>query len=254
MTTRSRASPLRRALLLAFACVALAALRHECHAFSSPRSSVSGAGTVARGRLFGSATDVGGGARPDVVVRGARPDIVVLRSREDYDAFLACDERLCVVKFHAHWCKSCQRFGVKFRHLAFDAGDRLDRKGAVVRAGEVRFAELEYSASAALCKSLNIKKLPTVHMYRQGEQVVDMVCKPSLFHLVVDEVHRQLEGANPSPLLTPEREPAFAVGGDGNDAAFDELADEIRASWRKDEEEAATEKEKEKSSWFPFTF
>lgn len=181
-----------------------------------------------------------------------RPDIAVLRSREDYIEFLERDERLCVIKFYANWCKSCQRFGVKFRHLALEQGDRLDRKGAVVRAGDVRFAEVEFSAAAALCRSLNIKKLPTVHMHRRGEQVADMVCKPSLFHLVEDEVHGLLEGAELPPLVTPERESAFTVGINGNvtGTSFVELGDEIMASLREEKEKATPEKEK--SSWFPF--
>lgn len=124
----------------------------------------------------------------------------------------------------------------------------------MIRAGEVRFAEAEYSASAALCKSLNIKKLPTVHMHRRGEKLVDMVCKPSLFHLVVDEVHLLLEGAKLPSLVTLERELGFTAGGNENitDTSFDDLADEIMTSLRKDAEEAAAEKEK--STWFPFTF
>lgn len=242
MMARSRAPPLRPALLLASFYVAFNVLRYDCFAFSPPRSFVVRAETV--GRLFSTSA-----VRED----DARPDIAVLRTTEDYAKFLARDERLCVIKFYANWCKSCQRFGVKFRHLAFDEGDRLDTRGSVVRAGGVRFAEAEYSAAAALCKSLNIRKLPTVHMHRQGEKVVDMVCKPSLFHLVVDEVHRWMEGAELPHLVTPGTEPDFTGGGNGNvtNTSFDELADEIMASLRKDEKDSVANKEK--SSWFPFT-
>ncbi len=38
-----------------------------------------------------------------------------------------------------------------------------------------------------------MNKLPTVHMYWKGSgKIVDMTCKPSLFHLAVDELHRVL--------------------------------------------------------------
>jgi hypothetical protein len=66
----------------------------------------------------------------------------------------------------------------------------------VVRRGDVRFAEVEYTASARLCKTLKVNKLPTVHMHVAGcGKVVDVTCKPSLFHLVVDELHRVMDGS-----------------------------------------------------------
>ena len=142
-------------------------------------------------------------------------------------------------------CKSCQRFGLKFRQLASEEPN-------------VRFAELEFSATVQLCKELQIKKLPTVHMHRQGEQVADMVCKPSLFHLVTDEVHRLLDDpgaaiAYPPPVTPSESEPATTAMSEGNvtSTVFDDLAAEILPSLRKKEE---TVPKKEKSSWFPFTF
>jgi len=118
----------------------------------------------------------------------------------------------------------------------------------------VRFAEAEYSASAKLCKALKVRKLPTVHMYRKGRgKIADMTCKPSLFHLVIDEVHRLMDdpGAAPSsPGFGEEKEVEVTVESKGNgnvtNTSFDELAGEIMSTLKKKEEEVG------KASWFPF--
>lgn len=189
----------------------------------------------------------------------SRPNVVVLKTHEEYVNFLDLDDRLCVVKFYATWCKSCQKFGVKYRHLAFEEGDRIvGMEGTVVHSGEVRFAEVEYSASAKLCKLLKVKKLPTVHMYRKGKgKIVDMTCKPSLFHLVVDEMHRVLDDSDiaESSDVTELEAETEQVGAHSNatSASFDRamvdgsiLADEIVASLGKEVPK--------KESWFPFLF
>lgn len=161
-------------------------------------------------------------------------------------------------RFYANWCKSCQRFGTKFRHLAFDEGDQIDTEGSIVHSGKVRFAEVEYSTSAKLCKSLRVKKLPTVHMYRKGRgKIADMTVKPSLFHLVVDEMHRLLDDAlevESSPDIKLDRQSGINVESNGNvtKSSFDELADEIMTSLRQNEEKVVVKNKK--NSWFPFTF
>jgi len=124
----------------------------------------------------------------------SRPNIVKIQSHQDYINFLQEDDRLCLVKFYASWCKSCKRFGVSFRHLAFDEGDHLNHNGEVAHVGNVRFAEVEYSQCAGLCKTLKVKKLPTVHYYKEGEgKLSELTCKPSQFQLVVDEMNRLLD-------------------------------------------------------------
>lgn len=204
----------------------------------------------------------------------SRPNIVVIKTHEDYVRFIEEDDRLCIIKFYANWCKSCQRFGLKYRHLAFDRGDRVDAEGSLYHTGDVRFAEAEYSASAKLCKALKVRKLPTVHMHVAGRgRVADMCCKPSQFQMVVDEVQRQLDGTavvevmaeSSTPVIEAEAEveAGTAIGGNAMDAgdSFDEamtngssLADEIMASLRgKEERQQGSSGEKEKS-WFPFSF
>mmetsp|Transcript_6409 Transcript_6409/g.15963 ORF Transcript_6409/g.15963 Transcript_6409/m.15963 type:complete len:278 (-) Transcript_6409:146-979(-) len=269
---------LRRALLLA--CAVLAALQ-QCHAFSSYQySSVTHSSTkfrITSQQYPVQRTKIGLSAKAadnDQEDR-SRPNIIVIKSHDDYVKFLEEDDRLCVIKFYASWCKSCQKFGIKYRHLAFDDGDRIvGIEGTTVHSGEVRFAEVEYSANAKLCKALKVKKLPTVHMHRKGSgKIADMTCKPSLFHLVTDEVHRLMEDDSAGALtLTPDQTEleidvekigiptaganvTSAASFDRAMTAGSSLADEIMVSLgKKKANELAGQKKNEKTPWFPFTF
>ena len=165
-------------------------------------------------------------------------------------------------RFYANWCKSCARFGQRYRHFAFEEGDHIDIEGSIVHTGKVRFAEVEYSAAAKLCKALRVKKLPTVHMYQLGKgRVADMVCKPSQFQDVVDTMNRLLNGpdgeSSQPAMIELEEEikiPIHAVEGDASktnvtNTSFESLADEIMTSLKKKEGTV-----KEEKSWFPFSF
>lgn len=99
--------------------------------------------------------------------------ITTIESRDDLFDFLAEDERLCVVKFYASWCKSCAKFGIKYKQLARNHGDLFDDKGNEIRKGNVRFAEIEYGKNVQLCKSFGIKKLPFVQIYKATHGRID---------------------------------------------------------------------------------
>lgn len=45
-------------------------------------------------------------------------DFISSSDEDDFD-----DERLTIVKFHAAWCKSCQKYNVMFRKFALQMGD-----------------------------------------------------------------------------------------------------------------------------------
>jgi len=49
-----------------------------------------------------------------------RTDIVTIDEQSGLDIFLKQDERLCVIKFYAPFCKACNIFRSKFRKLAFE--------------------------------------------------------------------------------------------------------------------------------------
>jgi len=130
-----------------------------------------------------------------------RTDIVTIDEQSGLDIFLKQDERLCVIKFYAPFCKACNIFRSKFRKLAFDRGDRLNTAGNVVRDGDVRFAEVEYSSNVKLCKSLSIKTFPSVLIFRGGDDTTcsisggnrlplsEIVCKQTAFDDIIAEIN-----------------------------------------------------------------
>jgi len=114
--------------------------------------------------------------------RNKSPKIVRIESSEDYINFLKEDDRICVIKFHASWCKSCQKMGVMFRHLAMEEGDLCNKKNELVQSGSVRFAEIEFGANTKLCRTLGIKRLPSVHLHKGAVgQLAGFPCGPAKF-------------------------------------------------------------------------
>ena len=139
----------RRALV----CWALVGVLQLCHSFCSPPSFTKNNVRIyhslqpmqninlvmnnKKSSLFGKATTT---SEADDEDQARRPNIVKINSHEQYVKFLEEDDRVCVIKFYATWCKSCQRFGLKFRHLAFEEGDRISGDN-VYHSGNARFAE-----------------------------------------------------------------------------------------------------------------
>ena len=140
---------IHRAILLLII-VIIASLSSLCSAFQCAPSAFPSAGIRREdsGIMFGKVT------YNEDERHHSRPNIVVINTHEQYIKFLEEDDRICVIKFFASWCKSCQRFGLSYRALAFEEGDRIDADGNVIHLGNARFAEVEYTAAAKLCKSL----------------------------------------------------------------------------------------------------
>ena len=92
-------------------------------------------------------------------------------------------------RFYAPYCKACKAFGVKFRKLAIDRGDRLNALGDVVLVGESRFGEIEMSSNVILCKKLQIKKFPTVLIYKGGERLSEVLCKQA----AIDDINKEID-------------------------------------------------------------
>lgn len=209
--------------------------------------------TSASGLLFSKA-----GSDDDL----SRPNIVKIETHQDYVNFLEEDDRLCLVKFYAGWCKSCKRFGISFRQLAYEEGDHINLNGdSIVHSGNVRFAEVEYTQNARLCKSLKVKKLPTVHYYKRGKgKLSELTCKPSQFQLVVDQMNNILAGN-----VVEEDEVVIAVVGDDGEgrereaittSSFDQalanLSQEIMETIQRSNQTSITSGRQEKNPWFPF--
>jgi thioredoxin 1 len=207
----------------------------------------------------------------------SRPKIVKIQTHQEYLNFLEEDDRLCVVKFYASWCKSCKRFGISYRQLAFEAGDHIAGGGndeeEVLHSGKVRFAEVEYSQNARLCKSLKIKKLPTVHYYKRGVgKLSELTCKPSQFQLVVDKMNHLLDDENSSAdAIDDDNVPVVDALGSTNvnegtssttqsfsfDEAVANLSQEIMDTIQTNQtsissSSASSSGRQEKNRWFPF--
>jgi thioredoxin-like negative regulator of GroEL len=81
---------------------------------------------------------------------------------------------------------------LKYQGLAQQKSDWIavdDSKGDVVRnRGQVRFASIEFGANMALCRALQIRKLPTIHLYRRGRKLAGFPCGPAKFRLLQDTI------------------------------------------------------------------
>lgn len=125
----------------------------------------------------------------------AHAPIVAINSPQELADFLHQDDRICIIKFHAAWCKSCQRFGHKFQGLANQKTDCVDSDGSVVQQGPMRFGSIEFGANTPLCRALKIKRLPTVHFYQKGQQLEGFPCGPSKFPILLEKVDQYLQAA-----------------------------------------------------------
>lgn len=47
-----------------------------------------------------------------------RPNIICIEKQSGLDEFLNIDDRMCVIKLYAPYCKACKAFGVKFRKVS----------------------------------------------------------------------------------------------------------------------------------------
>lgn len=117
-----------------------------------------------------------------------RPDICMIEKQSGLDKFLNRDDRMCVIKLYAPYCKACKAFGVKFRKLAIDRGDGVNAMGQTVRIGDARFGDLEYSSNVKLCKDLAVKAFPTVLIYHNGKRLREVRCKSNAIQQIESEM------------------------------------------------------------------
>jgi hypothetical protein len=77
--------------------------------------------------------------------------------------------------------------------LASQQGDIMDRtSGELLKQGNVRFAEMEFGANAEFCRSLGIKKLPNIHIYKVPSPgwITGFPCGPSKFTILEETLDR----------------------------------------------------------------
>mmetsp|Transcript_12136 Transcript_12136/g.16948 ORF Transcript_12136/g.16948 Transcript_12136/m.16948 type:complete len:269 (-) Transcript_12136:276-1082(-) len=177
------------------------------------------------------------GTAPRPSSGGLIPKITTVNSLDEFLEFIQEDDRLCIIKFHASWCKSCQKFGVQFRHIAMENGDKVNSDGIVATKGNVRFAQVEFGANTILCKSLGIKKLPTVHFYKQPHgKLTGFPCGPKKFDLLVETLEEYKGMTDEELKLKKELEEG--------DALLDTIADDIKKTAPSSQKEAQTKNAK----------
>jgi len=154
------------------------------------------------GILFASAFVVPGGVTKSsraVTTTTELATIQTIKSEKEYfDLIWKNDEKnngnnddaLTVIKFHASWCKSCQKFGLHFRGMAANEQQKEE-------SSNISFAEIEYGSNIVLCKSLGVRQLPSVHFYKNGVKIDDISCGPSDFNIISDRMSKykdQIQG------------------------------------------------------------
>lgn len=78
-------------------------------------------------------------------------------SSNDFDAFL--ESGIVVVDFYADWCGPCKQLKPTFTQLAQSYK------------GRVKFAKVNIDHSRSIAKRYNIKKIPTVLLFKEGKEV-----------------------------------------------------------------------------------
>ena len=82
--------------------------------------------------------------------------------------------------------------GMQFQRIANKLGDIVveeeDGTTTISKRGDLRFASVEYAANLDMCKSLGIKKLPTVYIYKSGQLVDNFPCGPKKMPLLLEKL------------------------------------------------------------------
>jgi len=146
------------------------------------------------------------------------PTTIPLVGVDEFLSFLSEEnkDRITVIRFHADWCKACQRLDARYRKLVMTVGDNMgesvndddDADAGLVRSSRksVRFADVDYgnSANTALCQYMDVTKLPCFHIYRKSadndntgtmmpKRLCALVCEPKMFNsLLVDRLNHYL--------------------------------------------------------------
>lgn len=151
----------------------------------------------------------------DSFLQGFAPQITSIEGVDAYLDWLGGDpddDRLTVIKFYGSWCKSCAKFGIRYKKLALEEGDKV-KDGKLIAPGRVRFAEVEFGANARLCRSFGIRRLPYIHMHKgKAGKVADFVCGPAKFQQLIDKVNEYADMSAEEVMLKEDLEKGASLG------------------------------------------
>jgi len=115
--------------------------------------------------------------------------ITQIEAPEQLFDFINQDERLCIVKYYAPWCKTCQKMDIRFRKLVNLLGDKIDsNNGNIVQNGKIKFADVNIQTNKKLFHRMNIKRLPYIQIYNSDGLVEEFSCGPKNFRSLVEKV------------------------------------------------------------------
>ena len=81
---------------------------------------------------------------------------------------------------------------MQYERIGKNIGDLVmvneDGTETIVKEGEIRMAEIEYGANRELCKSLGVKKVPSVHFYSQGKFIEGFPCGPKKIAMLLEKL------------------------------------------------------------------
>jgi hypothetical protein len=81
---------------------------------------------------------------------------------------------------------------MQYARIGKEIGDLVvmneDGTETVVSEGDTRLAEIEYGANKELCKSLGVKRVPSVHFYSLGKKVDGFSCGPKKITMLLEKL------------------------------------------------------------------
>ena len=81
---------------------------------------------------------------------------------------------------------------MQYERIGKNIGDLVvvdeDGSETLVKEGEIRMAEIEYGANRKLCKSLGVKKVPSVHFYSRGKLIDGFPCGPKKIAMLLEKL------------------------------------------------------------------